>query len=520
MGHVNILRRKVMMGLAATSLAPVLISSDPVVASTEPENSGQIMPPDGAVFDHAWLVAEAKRLAALSYVTPPSELPNGFDSLTYDQYRDIRFKETKRIWRDEKLQFQLDVLPGGFFFTKPIHVGIVENGAVTPLISTPDMFDFGPAVPPLPAGTALPFSGFRVRNQVNNAGVWDEFLVFQGASYFRAVAKSQLYGLSTRGLSVNTATAEGEEFPDFTAFWIEKPDPASNFIVIHALLDGPSATGAYRFTARPGVETVVDVEATIFARADLTNFGLGPLTTMFLFDSTNRHRFDDFRPAVHDSNGLQMMSGAGEWIWRPLANPAELQVSAFVDNGIRGFGLVQRSLKFSDFEDLEALYERRPSLWVEPVGDWGKGQVELVEIPTTLETNDNIVAFWKPDEHLAAGNSLAFSYRLHWGTGPGKEEELARVAYSRIGQSFDKKRVLFVVEYDTPFDPNNFPMPLVETSSGKISNVVIQANPNSGGSRVSFELDPEDAKLAELRLQLKAGDKPVSETWLYRWIVS
>ena len=517
---LKLLRRQFLAGLASAPLASALATAGSAKLAAEVSTSVQLVPADGSTFDNAWLVKEASRLASSKYVAPASELPGGFDSLTYDQYRDIRFKEESRVWRDENLQFQLDVLPVGFYFTKAVHIGVVSEGEVTPIVSAPGMFQFGPAVPPLPKGTALPFSGFRVRNQINNPGVWDEFLVFQGASYFRAVAKAQLYGLSTRGLSIKTATAQGEEFPDFTAFWIEKPAPGSNFIVIHALLDGPSVTGAYRFTVRPGVETVVDVEATIFARAELTNFGLGPLTTMFLFDNTNRQKFDDFRPAVHDSNGLQMLSGAGEWIWRPLANPVELQVSAFVDNGIRGFGLIQRSVKFNDFEDLEALYERRPSLWVEPVGDWGKGQVQLVEIPTMLETSDNIVAFWKPNDPLQAGNSLAFSYRLRWGNGPGDEEELARVNYSRMGRSFDKQRLLFILDFDKPFAPEEAASVVASTSAGKISNTVMQANPSSGGSRVSFELDTEDAKLVELRLQLKTGDKPVSETWLYRWTAS
>lgn len=511
-------RRQALARIATAPFAAAEITRTFAAEAARGKSTSQSQPLPEAGFDQTWLVAEAQRLAGQPYKRREADLPEGFGDLTYDQYRDIRFREDKRIWLDDGLQFQLDVLPTGFFFTMPVAINIVEAGRVTALKPSADMFDYGPLVKPPPAGTSLPFSGFRVRNQINNPGVWDEFLVFQGASYFRAVAKSQLYGLSTRGLAVNTAEPDGEEFPDFTEFWIEKPGPANSFIVIHALLEGPSFTGAYKFTTRPGPQTEMDVEATIILRKDVTRFGLGPLTTMFVFDSTNRHRFDDFRPAVHDSSGLQMLSGAGEWIWRPLANPLELQVSAFLDDGIRGFGLIQRSREFADFQDIEARYERRPSLWVEPIGNWGKGSVELVEIPTTLETNDNIVAFWKPDTPLETGKPFSVSYRLYWGNGPDVTEGLAQVHATRKGRSFDGKRVLIVIDYDqAPSGPARLPKLEVTASAGVVSNTVLVVNPHSNGLRASFELDTQDITASELRVQLKNDAKPASETWLYRW---
>ena len=232
----------------------------------------------------------------------------------------------------------------------------------------------------------------------------DEFLVFQGASYFRAVARGQQYGLSARGLAVRTARAEGEEFPAWTDFWIERPAEKAERIVIHAILQSRSVVGAYTFAARPGNDTVIDVDATLFARTELTAFGIAPLTSMFLFDSSNRARFDDYRSAVHDSDGLQIVNGRGERIWRPLANPASLQISAFIDDSPKGFGLLQRKRSFEDFEDAEALYNKRPSLWVEPKGQWGPGHVELVEIPSEREIHDNVVAYWQPKVPIAAGS--------------------------------------------------------------------------------------------------------------------
>ncbi len=240
------------------------------------------------------------------------------------------------------------------------------------------------------------FSGFRLRAPLNRAEHFDEFVVFQGASYFRAVAKGQEYGLSARGLALKTGDARGEEFPFFRTFWIERPRPEANTVVVHALLDSDSTTGAYRFTIRPGDPTVMDVEMTLYPRVELTHVGLAPLTSMFFFGPNDRVGIDDFRPAVHDSDGLAIWNGRGEWLWRPLINPETLQVSAFVDDNPRGFGLLQRHRAFADYQDLEAHYERRPSLWVETIGEWGSGAVQLVEIPSKSEYHDNVVAFWRP----------------------------------------------------------------------------------------------------------------------------
>ncbi len=510
-------RRQSLVLLASTTLAT---TGFPLYASAARAQSSSLPDPEPLPetgFNHNWLVKEAERLSKGAYERQTVTLPEGFENLNYDQYRDIRFKQEARVWRDDALQFQLDFLPGAFFFTMPVDINLIEDGKVIPVDTSAAMFDLGPSLPPLPEGAKLPLSGFRVRNQINNSGVWDEFLVFQGASYFRAVAKGQLYGLSARGLAVNTAEQDGEEFPDFTAFWIEKPDASNSFMVIHALLESASYTGAYKFTARPGTDTVMDVEATIFARQEVRRIGLGALTTMFLFDSTNRSRFDDFRPAVFDSSGLQMQTGAGEWIWRPLANPVELQVSAFVDDGIRGFGLIQRATQFADFQDLEAKYELRPSLWVEPIGNWGNGAVELFEIPTRLETNDNIVAFWRPEAALAEGQSLTFAYRLYWGHGPGMPGDMAKVKATRMGKSFDGKRELFVIDFDSAFSGEPAAVASVTASAGKVSNIVLLVNPHTGGYRASFELDVEGVSMAELRLQLASAQRPVAETWLYRW---
>ena len=244
--------------------------------------------------------------------------------------------------------------------------------------------------------------------------MFDEIAVFQGASYFRGVSKGQVYGLSARGLAIDTAQPGGEEFPFFRAFWLETPVPTARQTIVHALLDSPSATGAYTFRIAGGKPTTMDVEVKLFTRKQIEHVGVAPLTSMFLFSGNGRERIDDFRPAVHDSDGLAIADANGERVWRPLANPRRLQVSAFSVKELAGFGLIQRQRNFPSFEDLEARYERRPSAWVEPVGSWGSGAVHLVEIPSEEEIHDNVVAFWRPQEPYKQGSAYTFAYRLTW----------------------------------------------------------------------------------------------------------
>lgn len=473
----------------------------------------------------AELPLEAARRAASSPFVPRTlDGSTALKQLTYDQYRDIRFNADAGIWRNEQVPFRLELLPAGFLFQYPVDVAIVESGVARDLKGTADRFVLGPHVADKLAGQDLPLSGFRLRTRLNSRSVWDEFLVFQGASYFRAVDRGGAYGLSARGLALRTAHPAGEEFPMFTRFWVERPATNASGVVIHALLDSPSTSGAFRFSVIPGAETIMDVDMTLFPRVALGNVGIAPLTSMFLFDESERARIDDFRDEVHDSDGLQVVLASGERIWRPLRNPTQLQVSSFTSVAPRGFGLVQRSRRASDYHDFEAHYERRPSAWIQPTSEWGEGQVELVEIPTNNETNDNIVAFWKPAYTVPAGEPWHLSYRIRWTARPRLQPATAQVTSTRTGPSFDGKRRIFVVEFsgtgrradDLKLDAG--------TSSGRLSNLVLQPNSLTKGVRASFELDPGDSDVAELRLRLvrngPRGDRPASETWLYRWTAS
>jgi glucans biosynthesis protein len=472
---------------------------------------------DQSPLDQNAVIAEARRLAAAPYAANARNLPAGLDKLSAEQYRSIRFAESELVWKSDKLPFSLGLLPAGFFFQSPVSIALVDAGVSHELVTTPRTFELGANMPASLGRISLPLSGFTLRSHLSSRTSWDEFMRFQGASYFRAIAKGQVYGLSARGLAVNIAEPMGEEFPAFTRFWIEKPAPDAAAIVIHALLDSPSVTGAYQFTVQPGSDTIVDVDATLFARTPLRALGIAPLTSMFLYDETNRARRDDYRPEVHDSDGLQISAASGEPIWRPLANPVKLQISAFTTDAPRGFGLVQRSRSAEDYEDMDSQYERRPSAWVEPRSDWGRGAVELVELPTTRETNDNVTAFWRPSTVVTPGKPWRIAYRLSWNAQPKAPKGLARVVATRAGASADGNRRVYMIDFAGSGEKIDGMRVDLSASAGRTSNLSLVTNPSAHGFRVGFELDYNNAEVIELRLRVLRGNRPISETWLYRW---
>lgn len=471
----------------------------------------------GEPFDGNTVRALAKDLASKPYKAPNAKLPDAIAKLNYDQYRMIRFDARRALWRGLNLPFEAQLLHRGFLYNDRVDLHEVADGRSTPIAYSQDMFDFGPLAPP--ALGDLGFAGFRIHAPINRADYFDEVCVFVGASYFRAVAKGQGYGLSARGLSIKTGDPGGEEFPGFRAFWLERPRPGVDVVVVHALLDSQSCAAAYRFTIRPGTETVFDVESVIYPRVDIDQVGLATMTSMFDFDPSARAGVDDWRAAVHDSDGMQIANGHGDQLWRPLANPHDLQVSVFEDNHPRGFGLMQRARNFRDYQDLEAHYERRPSLWVEPIGDVGEGGVHLVEIPTKGEIHDNIVAFWRPRNKLLAKSETGFTYRLRWCNDLPATPDLARISHTRAGSAGEKAR-LFVLDIAgdalKKLAADAKPSVAVAADHGKILHAVAQPNPETGGWRASFELAPA-ASVVELRAQLMLDTTPLSEVWVYRW---
>ncbi len=493
------------------------------VAAQESEASATPAPKR---FNFVDVYRRAEEMAAKPFADDESKLPKAIGALSYDEHRDIRFQPEKALWRDEGLPFEVQFFHRGFLFKRRVIVNSVEDGKVTPVAYSKELFDYGANTFPDELPPDLGFAGFRLHYPLNRDNYYDEVAVFLGASYFRAIGQNQNYGLSGRGLAIDAGLPKAEEFPVFREFWIEKPKRDATEIIVYALLDSKSVTGAYRFVIRPGRETVMDVKTRVFMREKVQRLGIAPLTSMF-FHGENTNRFiDDFRPEVHDSDGLLIEMGSGEWIWRPLNNLKKLRVSSFQDTNPRGFGLLQRDRNFDHYQDLEAFYQKRPSVWVEPIKDWGKGIIQLIEIPSKSEKYDNIVAFWVPDKPVEPGQEWAFDYRLYFALEQSGRPPAGRVWMTRIGAGgvvdLDSKRRKFVVDFRgeslEKIDPETSVEGFVSVSSGKIINKLVYKNQFTGGWRVVFELIPENDDPVELRCFLRSAGDVLTETWSYQWI--
>ena len=481
------------------------------------------VPAGGELFAPGYVEQLAAARAQKPFAAPASELPEQWANLSYDQYRDIRFRSDRAIWHGEGRQFELHLLPAGWLFKQPIEINIVNGGRIYPLAPDNALFDFGKLAGPPPENKVMPFSGIRVNGPLNRPRVFDEIIAFQGASYFRALSRGQVYGLSARGLAIDTGQQTGEEFPFFRIFWIETPARGARQLVMHALLDSQSITGAYTFRVVGNSPTSVDVDVKLFPRRDGMSLGIAPLTSMFLFSGIDRSRINDFRRAVHDSDGLSILNAAGEHVWRPLTNPRRLQVSEFLVQDLVGFGLAQRHRRATDYEDFEAAYERRPSAWVVPRGSWGAGSVQLFEIPSEEEIHDNIVAYWRPANDWRKAESYSFGYRILWPDYVPSSPDKAIVADTFTGLAPGPQRKNAAVRYAVDFSGpvlarmRDLPEAALSVSAGAADKPVVQRNPVTGGVRVSFLLRPENSDLIELRLELKSQDKTISEVWLSRW---
>lgn len=477
------------------------------------------------------IVWKAKELAAAPYeARPEGGIPEALAQLDYDQYRKIRFRGERALWNDETL-FEVELFHPGFLYRRPVTIHAVADGRTEEVALDRGMFRYDVE---LGSDTSLPsdlgFAGFRVHYPVNTPEHKDEVIAFLGASYFRMVGRNQVYGASARGLAVDTALPEGEEFPRFREFWLVRPRPDDDTLTFYALLDSRSVTGAYRFDLDPGAGTELDVKALLFTREPIDRLGIAPLTSMFFYGENRVSHFDDARPEVHDSDGLLVHNGGHEWIWRPLSNPASLRVSSFQARDPQGFGLAQRDRDFDNYLDLESHYERRPGLWVEPRGKgWGRGKVQLVEIPSDEETNDNIVVFWVPDDPVEAGESLRLRYRLSTFARAPAEHGLGRAQRTRVGrgvvpgsdEDVPPGQRRFVVDFAggalSGLAPAQPVAAEVTTSSGDITDAQAQALPGDRGWRLSFRLVPGDEGPADLHAHLRLRGERLTERWNYVW---
>jgi periplasmic glucans biosynthesis protein len=483
-------------------------------------------------FDFAWLKGHARTLAGAAYQSSQQTLPKVLTNLDWDQYQAIRFRTDRAQWVGDGVDFRVQFFHPGPLFKEPVRIYEVVNGQAHEIVYDPAMFDLrksGINIASLPKD--LGFAGFRVHFHTD----WiRDIAAFLGASYFRAVGEDfRQYGISARGLAIDTALNNGEEFPLFNAFWLERPAKNSGSLTVYALLNSPSVAGAYRFDITPGGTLVMEVDAAIYPRKSIERLGVAPLTSMFLCGENDRRMGNDWRPEIHDSDGLSLWSGNGEWMWRPLVNPAGVRVNSYFDENPRGFGLLQRDRVFDHYQDDGAHYHYRPSLWVEPKissnNSWGKGAVQLVELPAPDETFDNIVAFWNPADKPQPGQELLFSYRLHWGARMPVAPPLAQVVATRtgIGGVIGQTRKYFSWRFAVDFAGGQLATlakkaevePVISASRGEVEIVSARPQPEINGYRAMFDLKPTDDSLEpiDLRLYLQIDKEPLTETWIYQW---
>lgn len=471
--------------------------------------------------DGAWtfdrLCTMAAERAAAPYHDDSTPAPATLARLSYDDLCNIAYRHDAAIWRTEKLPFRLMMYFPGGLHSQSVSLNLLEDGQARHQSFDPALFDFRQVVVATNEISAtLDYAGFRVHHELNRPGVFDELISFLGASYFRALGKGQTYGASARGIALRPAAGSAEEFPRFTAFWVERPERKADELRLFALLDGPSVCGAYQFVLKPGEDTTVQVRAVLFARKELTNHGIGTLTSMFWHGKNSPDRCGDFRPEVHDSDGLLVADGDGTWRWRPLQNVAAVRDTNLPLGHLQGFGLLQRERHFSSYQDTEALYHHRPSVWVEPTGDWGAGRIRLTELPAHGEYGDNVVACWEPVQPLIPGKPLNAAWTLHWFMEDHMQPTMARCVNTFVAG----RRVLLDFAGGELRGTDDKPVAAdVSFDNGAIRNLHVIATPDVGGWRVGFDVVPaETNRMSALTVTLRAatGGRILSETWMYQ----
>lgn len=482
----------------------------------------QLGPPQP--FDPDALRQHAQALAAQPYTAPRAPDPMLVNGIDFDAIQKIKFRPECALWKNGPGSLPVRFFHLDKFNFLPVDVHAVSNGKARRVLFSKDCFAYGDPSLAARLPDDLGFSGFRVMNSRTSETDW---LAFQGASYFRSSGPRGQYGTSARGIAVNTGLPQPEEFPRFSHFWLLETG-APDIVTIYALLEGASVTGAYRFDARRGDAAIVmTVHVDLFARTDVPRLGFAPLTSMYWYGENDRRHAVDWRPEVHDCDGLALWTGKGERIWRPLIDPPSVLTNSFLDVDPKGFGLLQRDHDFNDYQDDGAFYDRRPSVWVEPIGGWGEGAVQLLEIPTDDEIHDNIVAYWVPKKPVKAGESISLDYRLYWQDDEPHPPNLARVVATRIGrggvpgQPPPPNEWKFVIDFEGgPIEqmaPRYDIKPVVTLSRGKVINPYVVKVVDTNRWRGFFDVAFEGQEPLEMRCYLKLGDQTLSETWLYQF---
>ena len=478
-------------------------------------------PGEPAPFAFTTMREMARTLAAKDFrPAGNSDLPDAFKKLSYDDYQKIHFRPEHNLWKNDKVRFTAQFFQRGYLYQDPVKIHMVDHGQASDYPFSPVLFDYDTARVPRDLPPEMQFGGFRLLYPLNNPDKLDEVAEFLGGSYFRVLGAGQRYGASLRGLAIDTAEPSGEEFPRFIEFWLEKPPQLAGGIRIYALMDSPSVAGAYRFVIEPNASTAVHVETSLFFRKSPKKIGIVALSSLFLTGENKTRYIPDYRPQVHDSDGLLIASGDSNWVWRALVNPVkEHRISRFPVAELKGFGLMQRDRTFADYDDLGSRFERRPSYWIEPEEHWGPGSVELVEIPTPSDWNDNIVAYWRPKDTPTPGQEVHLTYRVSALLLGPEQVPLLRVQSTRIRPETGDNPARFIIDFaGNQMQQADLAAPgvaKIQTSQGQVKNLVVQTNDATGGWQVFFDLAGAGDNRTELRLRLEPGQQPLSETWVY-----
>jgi len=484
-------------------------------------------------FSFATVDARAKALAAAPYAKEPDTVPPFFMKLEYDDVSRIVFRPDRALWAGTATPWKLQFFCPGRYHERIAKTYAVENGVATEVKYDLAAFDFGSLQ--IPAGTPMPdgYAGFRINGRLNPKNTWDdEFAVFVGATYFRCVPSGvdAIYGLSARAVAIDTAMASTpEEFPFFRSFWVERAPAGAKSVVVYALMDSPTCSGAYRIEMFPGPKVVTQVKASVYFRKKPARFGITPFSSMFAYGENSNYKLNDYRSEVHDSDGLLIEEKDGRRIWRPLDNDnnGDIRESVFMVSGARGFGLRQRNLDYSRYADLENQYHKRPGIWVEPGAGWPEGAIHLFELPTGEEDWDNIVMYWEPAKIPGPGESLNYEYTMTWALDPAYGDPLSRIVATRRGPPVRlgaPNARPGVVRYFVDFSaipgvvPDTKPALRTDTSGGAaIVGARLEPNPGVGGWRATLDVRPPEAGIPyELRACLTVGDREVSERWTAR----
>lgn len=514
------------LALAALTPAQQSARTQPESARTQPaalaQQPGRSAAPNfesaPAFFEQ--LTDQAQALAEKPAAPAPQmQLPREIANLDYDGYRNIRFRPERSLWRGEPGRFEVQFFHAGPAYRDPVSIAVLDKNEAEPVPFSTDLFTYQGLDHP-PSSEGLEFTGLRVHTPLNRDDYKDELIAFHGASYFRALGKGNVYGVSARGLAIDLGAPKAEEFPVFTHFYLQHPGASDHSVWILALLESRRATGAYAFRVQPGVSTWVDVDARVFLRDAHAAIGLAPLSSMYLCGEEAPNCFGDFRPEVHDSDGLAFWGGNGERLFRPLRNPKRTVTSSFRLDSPRGFGLLQRDRSFDHYQDLEAHYQDRPSVWVQPASGFERGSLRLLEIAARAETGDNIALTWVPDAPPALPQRLDLRYRLHFAAAGDWSNAPGQVAATRIARSAHGVRFLVDFAVNSPGGPGRAASgvdAVVSASNGRVTEQHLEENPFAHTLRASFEVEPEGKRDVELRAFLKAGADTLTETWSYAW---